>query len=433
MTAAGTLGKSGRREEIRTSIITWAATYVSGKPFEGPILVTLREYPPESRALGVQELIISARLQGGMGGEGSGLPAKKWEVANQEISAAAPTVPVLVYIFETPTKDARRLSESARNNIPSSSSGRGEPASRSLFVVTCFENLPTLRGVLDGLTRLPSRPPPSPAVGSGTEPAATTSFASPPLPPPPLLGDDRPSFLERLRRSVVGQMEGNSSMGKPGVNDRDRMVWTGRLVGGMLRAVATLHDLGVAHGAVTSAVMCVGVANPGAVQKDEGALATVRLENLGLAATGAATYTQDRRYLAVVVLEVVLKSMAGVARPAPERAPAPVPGAGTEDVEDTVEMVPESVSLDHAALSQLLFGACGGSVAELRAFVASDEVWEGAVAFLGAGGDVGWRLLTKLVEGDDQRPIKHAPLVLADVAEDLQGMPGVSPLALDNL
>ena len=172
MTADGVLSRA-RTSELRVSIICYAATYLSGKPFQGPTLTLLREYPPGSKSMGFNELRVAKRIQG------DAFPGDKYKTAVDKIDAAAPVSPTLGYFFELPSPQARQLSDSARVVVP----GRGSAADLdncSLFVVQKYEGLPPLSQV--------TRSGPIRAPTARTEPRRSGPTHA--LPTGPLLSSD---------------------------------------------------------------------------------------------------------------------------------------------------------------------------------------------------------------------------------------------------
>lgn len=49
--------------ESTARVNIYSATYESGKPFQGPVSVLLKEYTPDTRQIGTNELVIADRLQ----------------------------------------------------------------------------------------------------------------------------------------------------------------------------------------------------------------------------------------------------------------------------------------------------------------------------------------------------------------------------------
>jgi hypothetical protein len=58
-----TLRKETAMATISPKVNIYSATYESGKPFQGPVTVLLKEYTPDARHIGLNELIIADRLQ----------------------------------------------------------------------------------------------------------------------------------------------------------------------------------------------------------------------------------------------------------------------------------------------------------------------------------------------------------------------------------
>lgn len=58
-----TLRKGASTATITQKVNIYSATYESGKPFQGPVTVLLKEYTPETRQIGSNELLIAHRLQ----------------------------------------------------------------------------------------------------------------------------------------------------------------------------------------------------------------------------------------------------------------------------------------------------------------------------------------------------------------------------------
>jgi hypothetical protein len=56
-----------------SAVYVFAARYNSGLPYEGPLTMTLREYPAGVRPVGLMELVVQKRLLGS-------LPNNKWQV-----------------------------------------------------------------------------------------------------------------------------------------------------------------------------------------------------------------------------------------------------------------------------------------------------------------------------------------------------------------
>ena len=55
------------------TVLVFAAQYYSGLPYQGPLVMLLKEYLPGSRAAGLREVEVHRKLQGG-------LPENKWQV-----------------------------------------------------------------------------------------------------------------------------------------------------------------------------------------------------------------------------------------------------------------------------------------------------------------------------------------------------------------
>lgn len=58
-----TLRKETATATVSPKVNIYSATYESGKPFQGPVTVLLKEYTPHARQIGVNELVITDRLQ----------------------------------------------------------------------------------------------------------------------------------------------------------------------------------------------------------------------------------------------------------------------------------------------------------------------------------------------------------------------------------
>jgi hypothetical protein len=58
-----TLRKGTSTVTLSQKVNIYSATYESGKPFQGPVTVLLKEYTPYTRQIGTNELLIADRLQ----------------------------------------------------------------------------------------------------------------------------------------------------------------------------------------------------------------------------------------------------------------------------------------------------------------------------------------------------------------------------------
>jgi len=245
--------RSGQRGRP-VSVISYAAQYVSGKPYEGPVLTLLKEYPPGARRLGWSELAIAKELQGGLPAA-----ADKWRVASMDPVPGLPAAPVLGYFTSVPTDEARRIAELSG----------GDASQESLWVVTKWEGLAPLQQVL-GRIKNP-RPPSEAAEG--------------------VLG----------RWLGVGRSDGDAPW---------RRRWARGVVRGALGCLAACHGKGVAHGSLCTQAVFV---SEGPSERGDGR-PIVRLSNLGLAPLSSAAdvragTAQDSRGMAAVVLEVALSSL----------------------------------------------------------------------------------------------------------------------------
>ncbi|KAK9863849.1 hypothetical protein WJX84_002840 [Apatococcus fuscideae] len=75
----------------RTAVIAFGARFFSGKPFQGPATVLLKEYLPGARAIGCNELQIMHHL--------SGMPLRKWHAATSRDASEAPLTTLLGYFI----------------------------------------------------------------------------------------------------------------------------------------------------------------------------------------------------------------------------------------------------------------------------------------------------------------------------------------------
>ena len=58
-----TLRKGASTATVSQKVNIYSATFESGKPFQGPVTVLLKEYTPDTRQIGTNELVIADRLQ----------------------------------------------------------------------------------------------------------------------------------------------------------------------------------------------------------------------------------------------------------------------------------------------------------------------------------------------------------------------------------
>ena len=54
---------SEQQEQSTAKINVFAATYESGQPMQGPVTVLLKEFPPQSRHMGLNELTMLTSVQ----------------------------------------------------------------------------------------------------------------------------------------------------------------------------------------------------------------------------------------------------------------------------------------------------------------------------------------------------------------------------------
>ncbi|KAF6236642.1 hypothetical protein COO60DRAFT_1632418 [Scenedesmus sp. NREL 46B-D3] len=86
------------------SILVYAARYISGLPYQGPVTVQLREYLPSARGVAKNELLVLKRLCGK-------LPQEKWQAAAKEPDSSCPAVRLLGYLEAPPSDEAFELCE----------------------------------------------------------------------------------------------------------------------------------------------------------------------------------------------------------------------------------------------------------------------------------------------------------------------------------
>jgi len=386
-----------------SEIMVFAAEYISGRPFEGPLLVQLREYPGlAAEEIALQELRIMQRLLP------RGIPENKFQAALPEDEVASttsfqdgmgnsvttepsgaaavlrnvPVVPAIGYFRAPMSRDAALTVTKNDDDDDDVWSTFEDPTPRSgdsvkrggrpetFWLVLTFDRW---RSVSDWYSTTQEEP---------RKKKKTTQ--------PGALG----TWLRRIGGGGVGGEggEGGNGIGALVMNEDDEL-WTRKkyleqLWLQSIRAVAYCHDRGVSHGAIGSGCLVINT-----VKDQNYARLRVRLDNFGYGVLTshpsssslrqddtAGTQAQDRRSLALMLLEFTLtglSKMGGVAGK---------PWIGLETRNSSQER-----------LSSILFSALGGDWTEFEEYCRQEIEWEEGVMWLDKNNKAGWIILERLM------------------------------------
>ncbi|WIA19005.1 hypothetical protein OEZ85_003668 [Tetradesmus obliquus] len=232
------------------SILVYAARYISGLPYQGPVTVQLREYLPSARGVAKNELLVQKRLCGALPQEKwqepvtvqlreylpsarsiaknellvqkrlcGALPQEKWQAAAKEPDSSCPAVRLLGYLEAPPSDEAFELCDN--------------PAD-TLWLVYKFEGLRPLALALQQM-ELPEEP---------------TGLSS--------------MFMKKEQAVALAL--------------RSRRTLLQRIAQGLLQALSYCHSRGVAHCGLGPGCVVVNT-----VKDKEADRLLVKLDNFGLA------------------------------------------------------------------------------------------------------------------------------------------------------
>jgi hypothetical protein len=158
----GAMDTSRQKEGPTTRVNVFAATYESGKPFQGPVTVVLKEFLPGSRGVGLNELNLLSTMQVTYHPLSSSV-AVRWPTSSNcrtQLSSTSQTLSVSTVMQSLPEQQLRwkmasaEMSdtsvvpllgwfESATSDVPEDSNNRDQD---SLWLVLKFEGLQPAQG-----------------------------------------------------------------------------------------------------------------------------------------------------------------------------------------------------------------------------------------------------------------------------------------------
>jgi len=206
-----------------TAAVVYAARYTPALHFQTPTPVLVKEYLPHAATLAANELQVGARLAGGR------LPARPWHaaMAGRGVGASPaapppPTAPLLGFFRAAPADPAAAAASIGWLTAGPRGTGSTDPAS-SLWLVFRWEAVQPL-SFYPASRQAPDPPRPFAALTRMLSGGASAANALPPSTPPPI------------------------DLSSPSLARRCAMLRA--IAGGTLRALASVHAAGIAHGSL---------------------------------------------------------------------------------------------------------------------------------------------------------------------------------------